>query len=196
MLGHKMKKRAFGILALGAAIGIVGGVYIGMHSMGGIHTTMSNLIGEKAMHNVIGTPMLIGVDTEEFEVAELRTLFENHAEITRSVENLPNGIRTVTETENAELRDAMTSHIMSMVMRLDEKRDPQIPIQSATLDVLFEKSEFITTMFDYTPSGIVIVQTSDDPEVVAALQKHAAEVSDLAARGMEAAHETMMSKHH
>lgn len=164
--------------------------------MGGMHMAMSNLIGEKAMHNVIGTPMLVGVDTEDFEVAELRALFENHSEITRTVENLPNGIRTVTETTNPELQDALTSHIMSMTTRVDEKRDPQIPIQSETLDVLFEKSEFITTEFDYTETGVVVVQTSDDAEVVAALQKHAAEVSDLAERGMEAAHEGMMAKHH
>ena len=36
----------------------------------------------------------------------------------------------------------------------------------------------------------------DDAEVVAALQTHAAEVSDLAARGMQAAHEAMMARHH
>lgn len=175
---------------------IAGGAYLGMHQMGGMHMAMSNLMGEKAMHNVIGTPMLVGIDTEDFEVAELRALFENHAEITRTVENLPNGIRTVTETQNPDLRDALTSHIMGMTMRVDEKRDPQIPIQSQTLDILFEKSEFITTTFAYTPTGVEVVQTSDDAEVVAALQTHAAEVSDLAARGMEAAHESMMAKHH
>jgi len=191
-----MKKRTVGILAAGAVAFIAGGVYVGMHSMGGMHMVVTNLIGEKAMHNVIGTPMLVGVDTEDFEVAELRTLFEEHSEITRTVENLPNGIRTVTETTNPELRDALTSHIMSMTTRVDEKRDPQIPIQSETLDVLFEKSEFITTEFDYTDTGVVVVQTSDDPEIVAALQRHAGEVSDLAARGMEAAHESMMAKHH
>lgn len=191
-----MKKRTVGVAALVAVIVAAAGGYVGMHAMGGMHMAVSNLIGEKAMHNVIGTPMLIGVDTEDFEVAELRAMFENHTEITRTVENLSNGIRTVTETENPDLRDAMTSHIMSMTMRLDQKRDPQIPIQSPTLDVLFEKSEFITTKFNYTPTGVEIVQTSDDAEVVAALQKHAAEVSDLAARGMEAAHETMMAKHH
>jgi hypothetical protein len=37
-----------------------------------------------------------------------------------------------------------------------------------------------------------VVQTSSDPETVAALQKHAGEVSELAKRGMAAAHENMM----
>jgi hypothetical protein len=39
-------------------------------------------------------------------------------------------------------------------------------------------------------------KTSDDEEVVAALQKHAMEVSDLADRGMAAVHEQMMAQHH
>jgi len=39
------------------------------------------------------------------------------------------------------------------------------------------------------------VQTSGNPEVVALLQKHAAEVSDMAERGMEAVHERMMNGH-
>ena len=191
-----MKRRIIGLVAVGAVVVLAGGVFAGMHQMGGVHTMMSGLIGEKMMHNVIGTPMLEGRDTEDYEVAELRALFENHSALTRTVENLPNGIRTVTETDDPELRDALSSHIMSMVLRVDEKRDPEIPIQSLTLDVLFEKSELITTEMDYTPTGIAIVQTSDDPEVVAALQTHAAEVSDLAARGMQSAHEAMMARDH
>jgi len=40
----------------------------------------------------------------------------------------------------------------------------------------------------------VVVQTSDDPEVVVALQTHAAEVSDMVDRGMQAVHEAMMRR--
>jgi len=41
-----------------------------------------------------------------------------------------------------------------------------------------------------------VTQTSDDAEVVAALHKHAAEVSDMALRGMDAVHDRMMSQNH
>ena len=43
-----------------------------------------------------------------------------------------------------------------------------------------------------TEKGIVVVQTSTDATAVKALQDHAAEVTDLAQRGMVAAHEAMM----
>ena len=38
-------------------------------------------------------PMLNGVDTTESEVSELKALFQNHKNITRSVELLPNGVK-------------------------------------------------------------------------------------------------------
>ncbi len=191
-----MQKRTVGLVALGAVVLIAGSAFVGVRSMGGMHNTMSNLMGEKMIHNVIGTPMLNGVDTQDHEVAELRAMFENHKELTRKVENLPDGIRTVTETDNPDLRELLVSHVAGMIQRVDDKRDPQIPIQSQTLDVLFENPEALVTEIEMTATGIAVVQTSDDPAVVAALQTHAAEVSDLAARGMQSAHEAMQARNH
>lgn len=191
-----MQKRTVGLVSLGAVVLIAGGVFVGLTSMGGMHNVMSNLMGEKMIHNVIGTPMLNGVDTDDVEVAELRAMFENHKDLTRTVENLPNGIRTVTETDNPDLRELLVGHVAGMIQRVDDQRDPQIPIQSQTLDVLFENSESIVTEIEMTATGIAVVQTSDDPDVVAALQTHAAEVSDLAARGMQAAHDGMAARDH
>ena len=136
------------------------------------------------------------MDTQDHEVAELRAMFENHKDLTRTVENLPNGIRTVTETDNPELRELLVSHVVRMIQRVDDKRDPQIPIQSQTLDILFERPEAIVTEIEMTETGVAVVQTSDDPDLVAALQTHAAEVSDLAARGMQAAHDAMAARDH
>ena len=44
---------------------------------------------------------------------------------------------------------------------------------------------------DVADEGIVVVRTSTDPDVVAALHIHAADVSDMVDRGMEAVHEAM-----
>ena len=52
-----MQKRTVGLVVLGAVVLIAGGAYAGMRSMGGMHNAMSNLMGEKMIHNVIGTPM-------------------------------------------------------------------------------------------------------------------------------------------
>ncbi len=81
-----------------------------------------------------------------------------------------------------------------MIGRVEAGRDPQVFIQSPTLDILFERRDRIATEIELTDKGIVVVQTSDDPEVVAALQTHAGEVSDMADRGMEAVHKAMMKR--
>ena len=45
-----------------------------------------------------------------------------------------------------------------------------------------------------TEEGIVVVRTSTDLDVVAALHIHAAEVSDMADRGMQAVHDAMAQR--
>ena len=83
-----------------------------------------------------------------------------------------------------------------MVARLEAGRNPEVMIQSPTLDALFEVYDQIDTTTVATPTGVKVTQTSANPEVVALLQKHAGEVSDMSARGMQAVHERMMKNGH
>jgi hypothetical protein len=142
-------------------------------------------------HDEVNMPGLQGKDTSEEEVHDLKIIFKNHKEITRSVEIISNGIRTITETKNENLRGAIVNHVVGMVARLEEKRDPQIVIQSPTLDKLFEGSRSIKTEVRMTELGVEVIQTSTEPDIVEALHKHAVEVSDMAKRGMAAIHERM-----
>jgi hypothetical protein len=144
-------------------------------------------------HDEVNMPGLQGKDTTENEVDDLKTIFKNHKQITRTVENISNGITTTTETTDDKLRDALVSHVVAMVARLEEKRDPKIIIQSPTLDKLFAESNTIKTNITMTELGIVVSQTSTNPIVVKALQTHAGEVSDMARRGMEAVHDRMLN---
>jgi hypothetical protein len=90
--------------------------------------------------------------------------------------------------------DALISHTTGMIARVERGDDPQIMIQSPTLDIFFQRGEGISSEIAVTEEGIVVVQTSADPEVVAALHLHVAEVSDMGARGMDAVHERMMTR--
>ena len=79
-----------------------------------------------------------------------------------------------------------------MGRRVEEGRDPGLPIESPALHSIFRDKDKIKSTYEMTEKGIIVVQTSTDPNAVKALQDHAAEVSDLARRGMVAAHEAMM----
>jgi hypothetical protein len=72
--------------------------------------------------------------------------------------------------------------------------DPEIFIQSPTLDILFANGAEMQAQIDVTDEGIVVIRTSTDPDVVAALHIHAAEVSDMADRGMQAVHDAMAQR--
>ena len=143
------------------------------------------------MHDEMTMPGLQGKDTTETEVADLRKIFQQHMEIERRVTNLPDGISTFTASENPEVRAAIVSHVSMMVTRLAEGKNPEVIIQSPTLDALFDVHEDIETEIEVTDTGVTVIQTSRNPEVVKLLQTHAAEVSDMSERGMAAVHERM-----
>jgi hypothetical protein len=164
------------------------GAYAQMH--GGMHGHGADGTG----HDMVNMPGLRGVDATPEESAELAVMFNNFPQITREVTNLPNGIRTITFSPDEEVMGVIVSHVVGMINRVEEGRDPQVFIQSPTLDILFERRESIQTDIEMTDAGIAVTQTSDDPEVVAALQTHAAEVTDMADRGMQAVHEAMMQR--
>ena len=143
------------------------------------------------MHDEMTMPGLQGKDTTDTEVADLKKIFQQHMEIERRVTNLPNGISTFTASNTPEVREAIVSHVSMMVTRLAEGKNPEVIIQSPTLDALFDVHEEIETEIEVTDTGVNVFQTSSNPEVVKLLQTHAAEVSDMSERGMAAVHERM-----
>ena len=164
-------------------------LYIMSHHMsGGTHTHGADGTG----HDEINMPGLRGENATPEESAELAVMFRNFGTITREVTNLPNGIRTVTLSTDEDVMDQLVSHVFGMIRRVEDRDDPEIIIQSQTLDIFFERGDEIETEIELTDEGIVVIQTSQDPELIAALQEHAAEVTDLADRGMAAVHERMM----
>jgi hypothetical protein len=158
------------------------------HMSGGDHMHGAEGTG----HDEINMPGLRGANATPEESAELAVMFRNFETITRDVTNLPNGIHTVTRSLDEDVMDQLVSHVFGMIGRVEDNDDPEIIIQSRTLDIFFERGDEIETEIELTDEGIVVIQTSEDPELIAALQEHAAEVMELADRGMAAVHEKMM----
>ena len=117
-------------------------------------------------------------------------LVTNNRAITRTVEHLPNGIRTITESSSPAIAGYINAHVASMERRLEEGE--VFNLFSHTLPVIFENWDRIDSEFEYTETGVAVVQTSDDPVLVEALQAHAAEVTELVDEGMIAMMRGMM----
>ena len=135
--------------------------------MGGMHGAMNN-----------------GDPTFSADMDLVHDMLQGHAGIRRTVTNLRDGIRTVTESDDPQVAQSIKAHVASMEKRLAEGRE--FNLFSHTIPVLFENRERIRTAVQTTDKGVVVTQTSTDGKVVAALQAHAQEVSELARDGMVA----------
>jgi hypothetical protein len=138
---------------------------------------------------------MMGTGPNAATMAEMRgihDLFANNDRIRRTVTNLPDGIRTVTESDDPRLAETIKTHVADMGKRVREGRDPGLPIESPALRAIFQNKDKIKTAYETTEKGVIVVQTSSDQEVVKLLQTHAAEVSEFVRGGMAAMRTAMM----
>lgn len=119
-------------------------------------------------------------------------LLTNHTKIKRTVTNLPNGIKTITESDDPQVAQVIKAHVASMSERLKDGRE--FNIFSTTLPVLFDNRDKIKSTVEMTEKGSVVTRTSTDAKVVTALQAHAVEVTELAQEGMVAMQRGMMAR--
>jgi len=126
------------------------------------------------------------------EMAIVHELIRNHDRITRTVTNLPDGIRTVTESTDSSLAKLIRQHVEAMTTRVASRDDPGLPMESSALRAIYRSGTSVRTTIDTTARGAIVVQTSTDSATVVALQQHATEVTDLVRRGMAAMHDGMM----
>ena len=143
--------------------------------------------GRRAHHLEMGD----GDEAFADDMEIIHQLLTNHQAITRTVEHLPNGIRTLTQSDRPAVAQFLVAHVASMERRLEAGEE--FNLFSETIPVLFENYDQIQSEFRYSGKGVEVIQTSDIPELVAALQAHAAEVTELADEGMMAMMRGMMS---
>lgn len=177
-------------LAVAAALAHPGGMGPGMMQgmgSGGMADHRGPMGGPMhgPMGGPMGGPMTGGMQHDDASFADMRLVHDllmSHDRIKRTVTNLPDGIRTVTESEDPHVAQAIKAHVASMEQRLKDGRE--FNMFSTTLPVLFEKKDRIKTIVATTEKGSIVTQTSSDSTAVAALQAHAVEVSELARDGM------------
>jgi hypothetical protein len=173
------------------------------HRAGGVdHSTMDHGATDQAPAGGTATDQA-GTDTAEQQVMGgggdaafagdmnlVHELVMNHQAITRTVVDLPNGIRTLTESADPRVAELIVAHVANMERRL--QAGEVFNLFSPTIPILFENYDRIHSEFEYQPNGVAVVQTSEDPAIVEALQAHAAEVTELVEEGMMAMMRGMM----
>lgn len=136
---------------------------------------------------------MMGMGRDAAAAADADTIHEllaEHDRITRTVANLADGIRTVTESDDPLIAQRIREHVAAMGKRVHDGNKLGL-METDTVHALYANKDKIRTTSKPTANGIAVTQTSDDPKVVALLQEHARDVSSLVAGGMAAMHTAM-----
>lgn len=117
-------------------------------------------------------------------------MFSRHTEISRTVEEIPGGVRTTTESNSPDLVAQLHGHVSSMYSHLNH--GAEVMCMSPSLPTLFRNAGGYRRQLTLTPKGVIAEETSDDPALTNVIRAHAEEVSGFVRDGMPAMMRGMM----
>jgi len=110
-----------------------------------------------------------------------RYLLTNHKKIKRTVNELPNGVKTVTESSDPQVAVKIKEHVYWMKERI-EKGQP-IRMRDPLFAEIFKHADKIKMSYEKTANGVRVTETSDDPYVAQLIKAHAKTLSAFVERG-------------
>src|SRR5579859_1642398 len=175
------RRTAVGLLAAGAgAIGLGVAGLISLFSCGpSRNSSGGGMMNGGMMGNVSAADMNIYMD-----------MFNRHTELRRTVEEIPGGVRTTTESDASDLVAQLQTHVSDMYSHLNQ--DSEVSCMSQSLPTLFSHAKDYQRQLTLTAKGVQVTETSSDPQVTQAIREHAQEVSGFVRDGMPAMMQGMM----
>lgn len=120
------------------------------------------------------------------DMQPIHQLLMNHEQIERRVEDLDNGVKTWTTSDDPEIAATIQKHVRQMKERVEEKKP--IRQMDPLFREIFDHADQIDMQIEDLENGVVVTETSQDPQVVKLIQQHAHRaVSEFVNRGMERA---------
>jgi hypothetical protein len=117
-------------------------------------------------------------------------MFDRHTEIRRTVEQIPGGVRTTSESDDPALAAKLQAHVSAMYQHLNRRQE--VTCMSASLPTLFRNSAGYRRQLTLTAKGVSVTETSSDPTITQAIRDHATEVTGFVRDGMPAMMRGMM----
>jgi uncharacterized protein YdcH (DUF465 family) len=114
-------------------------------------------------------------------------LLARHDELTRTIEDIPGGVRTTTTTDNPEVLAMLRQHVGEMEALLDE--GGRIRQWDPLFAEIFDHREDIEIEIEEIADGVQITETSSNEEVVKLIRAHARKVDEFVERGWQACRE-------
>jgi hypothetical protein len=143
-----------------------------------------------ALRGILGSPVLgirltdgggmMGASPADMSL--YMEMFNRHNEITRTVEEIPGGIRTTTQSNSPDLVAQLQAHVSSMYSHVE--RGAEVMCMSGSLPTLFRHANGYRRQLTLTPTGVTAEETADDPALTQAIRAHAQEVTGFVRDGM------------
>jgi hypothetical protein len=150
------------------------------------HSTQSMM---DRMSSMMGGGMM---NVSQSDMRAYMEMFDHHTEIRRHVEELPDGIRTVTESDNPRIAGLLHAHVSDMYRHVETRQE--VRCMSDSLPTMFRNASRYRRRLEFTRKGVAVVETSSDPIVLAAISRHANEISGFVREGMPAMMRGMMQQ--
>jgi hypothetical protein len=128
--------------------------------------------------------------TNSMDMSTYMEMFSRHGEFRRSVEDIPGGVRTTTESDSPDLVAQLQGHVSTMYSHLEQRAE--VMCMSQSLPTLFARASAYQRQITFTSKGIVAVETAGDPDLTRAIRAHAREVTGFVDDGMPAMMKGMM----
>jgi hypothetical protein len=134
-----------------------------------------------ALRGIVGSPVLrirltdgmMGATPADMSL--YMDMFHRHTEITRTVEEIPGGVRTTTQSDTPDLAAKLREHVSSMYSHLGQ--GSEVMCMSQSLPVLFRNAGGYRHQLTLTLTGVIADETSVDPALTDAIRAHAREVT-------------------
>lgn len=128
-------------------------------------------------------------DAHQADMRVLHALFDHREEIDRRVTYRPDGVETLTESDNPAVARMIQEHVGSMLARVKEARP--IHQRDPLFREIFRNADRIAAHSENTSTGVRVVETSEDPYVAKLIQAHAEVISAF----LENGHSEAMKDH-
>ncbi|MEA5506557.1 hypothetical protein VB735_26335 [Halotia wernerae UHCC 0503] len=126
------------------------------------------------------------------DMQTIHQLFAYHNLVDRTVEEIPGGIRAVTESDNPQVTALIQTHVPKMYQRVSRGQWFPMINMVPSLPTMFDNANRYERQFQMTPKGIAVTETSKDADMVAVIREHARDVTRFVEEGMPAMMGKMM----
>jgi hypothetical protein len=128
------------------------------------------------------------------DMAIIHQLFADRNQIHRTVEEIPGGMRSLTESDNRQVAALIKQHVASMYKRLEDGREFSMMNMSRTIPIMFRNADRYQRQFAQTATGLVVTETSKNSDMTNLIREHAREVDRFIAEGMPGMGGNMMMR--